>query len=162
MEVQYFTLVHIAIGIAGIASGFGLLAGLVAGNLFPRWAAAFLTTTIATSVTGFFFPFHGVTPGIAIGVISLFALAAACYALYVRRLNGAWRGVFVVTAVLSLYFNAFVLVAQLFQKNPALVEIAPEPSAPASAITQAVVLGVFAWLGTVAFQRFRAGPAQNN
>jgi hypothetical protein len=68
-------------------------------------------------VTGFFFPFHGVTPGIAVGVISLLALTVACYALYVRRLTGVWRRAFVITAVLSLYLNVFVLVVQTFQKN---------------------------------------------
>ena len=162
MALQYFTLIHIAISIAGIASGFGLLAGLVAGRLFPRWAVVFLATTIATSVTGFFFPYHGVTPGIVVGVVSLVALAVACYALYVRRLNGLWRKAFVITAVLSLYLNVFVLVVQTFQKNPALVEIAPEQSGPAIAITQVIVLGVFIWLGWIAVRRFRADPPQQN
>ena len=162
MALQYFTLIHVLISIAGIAAGFGLLAGLVAGKLFPRWAVVFLAATIATSVTGFFFPFHGVTPGIAVGVISLLALTVACYALYVRRLNGVWRRAFVITAVLSLYLNAFVLVVQTFQKNPALVEIAPELTAPPLAITQAAVLGVFVWLGTIAVRRFRADSPQQN
>ena len=162
MALQYFTLIHLAISIAGIAAGFGLLAGLVAGRLFPRWAVVFLAATIATSVTGFFFPFHGVTPGIAIGVVSLLALAVACYALYVRRLNGLWRGAFVITAVLSLYLNVFVLVVQTFQKNPALVEIAPEQSGSPFAITQVIVLGVFVWLGWIAVRRFRADPPQQN
>jgi hypothetical protein len=162
MVLQYFTLIHIAISIAGIVSGFGLLAGLVAGRLYPRWADVFLATTITTSVTGFFFPFHGVTPGIVVGVVSLVALAVACYALYVRRLNGVWRRAFVITAVLSLYLNVFVLVVQTFQKNPALVEIAPEQSGPAFAITQAIVLGVFGWLGFIAVRRFRADSAQQN
>jgi hypothetical protein len=160
MALQYFTLAHIAISIVGIASGFGLLAGMVAGKLFPRWAVVFLVATIAASVTGFFFPFHGVTPGIAVGVISLLALAVACYALYVQRLNGVWRRAFVITAVLSLYLNVFVLVVQTFQKNPALVEIAPELTAPPFAITQAAVLGVFVWLGMVAVRRFRVDPPQ--
>ena len=162
MALQYFTLIHIVISIAGIGSGFGLLAGLVDGRLFPRWAVVFLATTIATSVTGFFFPFHGVTPGIAVGVVSLVALAVACYALYVRRLNGLWRGAFVITAVLSLYLNVFVLVVQTFQKNPALVEIAPEQTGPPFVITQATVLAVFVWLGLIAFRRFCTDPAQQN
>src|SRR5262249_27309231 len=105
-------------------------------------------------------PFHGVTPGIAVGVVSLVALAVACYALYVRRLNGVWRGAFVTTAVLSLYLNVFVLVVQTFQKNPALVEIAPEQTGRPFAM--ATVLVVFVWLGFIAFRRFRADPPQQN
>jgi len=160
MALQYLTLAHIVISIAGIASGFGLLSGLISDTLFPRWTNVFLATSIATSVTGFFFPFHGITPGIAIGVISLIALAVACYAYYVRRLNGVWRRVFVITAVMALYLNVFVLVAQLFQKNPALAEIAPDPSSPLQVVTQAVVLGVFVWLGIIAVRRFGAVPAR--
>src|SRR5262249_13826919 len=115
-----------------------------------------------TSATGFIFPYQGVTPGIVVGVVSLFVLAVACYALYVRRLDGLWRRVFVVTAVLSLYFNVFVLVVQTFQKNPALVEVAPAQSGPPFAMTQAAVLGVFVWLGIMAFRRFRAdSPGQH-
>ncbi len=108
MALQYFTLIHIAISIAGIASGFGLFGGLIAGRLFPGWAVVFLAATIATSVTGFFFPFHGVTPGIVVGVVSLLTLGVACYALYVRRLNGVWRRAFVITAVMSLYLNVWI------------------------------------------------------
>jgi hypothetical protein len=92
----------------------------------------------------------------------LLALGVACYALYVRRLNGMWRRAFVITAVLSLYLNVFVLVVQTFQKNPALVEIAPEQTGPAFAVTQATVLGVFVWLGLIAVRRFRADPRQQN
>jgi hypothetical protein len=158
MALQYFTLVHILISLAGIASGFGVVSGLLAGKLLSRWTAFFLATTTATSVTGFFFPFHGFTPAIAVGIISVLALAAAAYALYARRLEGAWRGVFVASAVLSLYFNFFVLVVQLFQRVPALVELAPTQTEPPFATTQAIVLIAFIVLGIVAVRRFRGQP----
>jgi hypothetical protein len=160
MALQYFTLIHIMISLIGITSGFGLLAGLVTGKLFPRWALVFLTTTIATSVTGFFFPFHGITPGIVIGVISLLTLALACFALYARRLEGVWRRMFAVTAILSLYLNVFVLVVQTFQKNPALVEIAPALNAPPFVISQVLVLAIFIWLGTLSLRHFHADLQQ--
>ena len=162
MALQYFTLVHIMISLAGIAAGFGVVSGLLAGKLFARWTAFFLATTTATSVTGFFFPFHGFTPAIAVGIISVLALATATYALYARRLEGVWRGVFVVSTVLSLYFNFFVLVVQLFQKTPALAELAPTQSEPPFAITQAIVLIAFIVLGIVAARRFHGQPGRTN
>src|SRR5262245_3952315 len=155
MTLQYFTLVHILISLAGIASGFGVISGLLAGKLFPRWTGFFLATTVATSVTGFFFPLHGITPAIAVGGLSLLALAAACYSLYARRLEGVWLRVFVITAVLSQYFNFFVLVVQLFQKMPALIEIAPNQTEPPFVVTQAIVLIGFVWLGVAAIRRTR-------
>jgi len=154
MGLQYFTLVHILISLVGIASGFGMLAGLLAAKLFPRWTAVFLTTTVATSATGFFFPFRGFTPALAFGVLSLVVLAVAIYALYLRRLTGSWRPAFV---SIALYLNCFVLVAQLFQKIPPLTALAPTQSEPAFAITQGIVLITFLWLGILATKRFRGG-----
>ncbi len=85
----------------GIASGFGAVAGMLAGRVFQIWTAVFLATTVATSVTGFFFPFRGFLPAHALGIISLVALAIAIYALYARRLVGAWRVSYVVSAVVD-------------------------------------------------------------
>ena len=94
---------------------------------------------------------------VVVGVLSLFALAI--YLLYFRHLKGMWRTFFVICAVISLYFNVFILVEQHFQKVPALFEIAPTPTYPAFAITQTVVLVVFILLGAVATKRFQDGPS---
>src|SRR5215475_3554577 len=83
------------------------------------------TFTTLTSVTGFMFPFNGVTPGIVVGVISCVLLAIACLALYGMNVSGIWRGIYAVTALLSLYLNVFVLVTQSFMKIGPLHEIAP-------------------------------------
>lgn len=160
MTLQYFTLVHILISLVGIAAGFGVLAGLLAGNLLRGWTTVFLVSTIATSVTGFCFPFHGFTPGIAVGILSLITLAVASYALYGGRLAGAWRATFVVTAMVSLYFNFFVLVVQLFQKVPALAELAPKQNEPPFAITQGLVLLTFIALTIMARRKFRGDVRQ--
>jgi MFS family permease len=106
-------------------------------------------------VTGLFFPFSGVTPGIILAIISLILLAVAIVARYGRHLSGAWRWIYVVTAMISLYLNVFVLVAQLFQKVPALKALAPTQSEPPFAITQLVVLAIFVLLTLLAAIRFR-------
>src|SRR5437868_11601053 len=85
-----YTLVHVVISLAGIFSGFVVLFGLLAGKQRDGWTKFFLATTVATSVTGFFFPFHGLTPAIVVGIISLAALAVALFARYARHLAGAW------------------------------------------------------------------------
>jgi hypothetical protein len=155
MTLQYFTLVHILISLVGICAGFGVLAGLIAGNLFPRWTVIFLATTVATSVTGFFFPFNGFTPALGVGIVSLVALGAAIYGLYFQRLSGVWRKVFVIGSVLAQYLNFFVLIVQLFQKMPVLFELAPTQKEPPFAITQGTVLVVFVWLYIAAVKKFR-------
>lgn len=153
------TNVHVAISLAAIASGFVVLFGMLAGKRLDGWTAFFLATTVATSVTGFFFPIHGVTPGIVIGIISLVVLAVAIYARYARHLAGAWRRVYVITATIALYLNVFVLIVQSFQKVPALKAMAPTQSEPPFVIAQVVALVAFLVLGSLAAIRFRDARA---
>lgn len=160
MGLAIFTLIHILISLAAIVSGLVVLGGWLAGKHYPGWTAFFLVTTVTTSVTGFFFPFRGFTPAYGVGVISLFILAAAVFALYVRRLSGVWSKLYVINAVTALYLNFFVLVAQLFQKTPALKELAPTQTEPPFAISQGLVLLLFVVLGIAAVRQFRVAPVQ--
>ncbi len=150
-----FTKLHVVISLIGIVSGLVVVFGLLVGRRLNAWTALFLITTVLTSLTGFFFPFHGVTPAIVVGIISLVLLAVAIVARYARRLAGAWRWIYVVTAMISLYLNVFVLIVQLFQKVPALKALAPTQTEPPFAVTQLVVLTLFALLTIIAAIKFR-------
>jgi len=154
-----FTLVHVAISLVAIGAGFVVLFGLITTKRFDRWTAFFLATTVATSVTGFMFPIHGVTPGIVIGILSLFVLAVAIYARYPRKLAGIWRPVYVVTATVALYFNFLVLIVQSFQKVLFLKALAPTQSEPPFLIAQIVAMLAFIILGALAMIRSREKPA---
>ena len=160
MGLSTFTLIHILISLAGIVSGLVVLGGWLAWKQFQGWTAFFLVTTVTTSVTGFFFPFRGFTPAYGVGVISLVVLAAAIYALYLHRLSGVWRKVYVINALIALYLNFFVLVAQLFQKTPALKELAPTQTEPPFAISQGIVLLLFVVLGIAAVRQFQVEPVK--
>src|SRR5260370_8508601 len=98
----------------GVVSGLVVMFGLLVSRRLNGWTALFLISTVATSVTGFFFPFHGVTPAIVVGIISLVLLAVAIVARYARQLAGHSRWFYVVCAMISLSLNLFVLVFQLF------------------------------------------------
>ena len=150
-----FTKLHVVISLIGIVSGLVVMSGLLVGQKLNRWSALFLISTTLTSVTGFFFPFHGVTPAIVVGLISLVLLAIAIVARYARHLAGAWRWIYVLSVMIVLYLNIFVLVVQLFQKVPALKAMAPTQSEPPFAVTQLVVLGLFVLLTIVAAVKFR-------
>jgi len=143
------------ISLIGILSGLVVMFGMLARKRFDRWTVLFLATTVATSATGFFFPFHGFTPAIGVGIISLVVLAVAILARYVRHLAGAWRWIYVVSASAALYFNVFVLVVQLFQKVPDLKALAPTQSEPPFAATQFIVLILFVVLAIAASIRSR-------
>jgi len=158
MLLDIFTLFHVGLSLIGIAAGLFVLAGLLQSQRRDGWTAIFLTTTAATSITGFMFPFHGVTPGIVFGIISLALLAVAIPARYRFHLAGAWRPAYVITSLLALYFNVFVLIVQLFRRVPALKELAPTQSEPPFALAQLAVLLVFLVLGTLATIRFRTEP----
>src|SRR5439155_17746716 len=91
MILHIYTIIHVLISLVGIFTGLIVLFGMLAGNRLDSWTKWFLITTVLTSVTGFFFSFHGFTPAIAVGVISLLVLAIAIYARYPRHLAGALR-----------------------------------------------------------------------
>ncbi len=155
MNLHTLTIVHVAISLIGILSGLVVMFGLLVAQKLNAWIALFLISTVLTSVTGFFFPFHGVTPAIVVGIISLVLLAVAILARYARHLAGHWRRIYVVTAMTALYLNVFVLVVQLFQKVPVLKALAPTQSEPPFAVTQLVVLVLFILFTIIAAIRFR-------
>ena len=157
LSLSTFTMLHVIISLVGIVSGLLVLFGLLGSNRMPGLTALFLLTTILTSATGFGFPFTGLLPSHIIGILSLVLLAIACVALYGMKLSGAWRWIYVVTAMIALYFNIFVLVVQSFLKIPALTVLAPgnPPSGPVFAVVQGLVLLFFVIVITGAVRRFR-------
>ncbi len=150
-----FTFVHVALSLLGIFSGFVVVFGLLTAKRLDGWTALFLVSTVLTSVTGFFFPFHRFLPSHALGIISLLVLPIAIFARYGRHLTGAWRRIYVVTAMIALYLNVFVLIVQLFQKVPTLKAMASTQSEPPFKVTQLVALALFVLLTVVAAIRFR-------
>jgi hypothetical protein len=157
MSIGAFTLLHVIITLVAIGSGLIVVGGMFASRRLPVTTALFLFTTALTSLTGFLFPIHGLTPALRVGILACVILAVALFALYKEHLAGAWRWIFVITAVASLYLNVFVLVVQSFVKVSALNALAPTQSEPPFTITQAVVLAIFILIALIAVMKFRPG-----
>jgi hypothetical protein len=154
LRMNAFLGFHVALSLVGILAGFVVVGGMIGSKTCPGWTKVFLWTTLLTSVTGFFFPFHGFTPAIGVGIVSVVILALAFYALYAKKLFGGWRAVYVVTAVVAQYFNFFVLIAQSFQKIPFLHVLAPTGKEPPFAAAQGAALVLFIVLGFLAVRKF--------
>jgi hypothetical protein len=159
MSIGAFTLLHVVITLVAIGSGLIVVGGMFASHGLPLTTAMFLLTTALTSVTGFLFPIHGLTPALRVGILACVILAVALFALYKEHLVGAWRWIFVVTAVASLYLNVFVLVVQSFVKVSALNALAPTQSEPPFVITQVVVLAIFILIALIAVIKFPPGTS---
>jgi hypothetical protein len=155
MSVGAFTTLHVIISLVAIAAGLVVLVAMIGNRRLDGLTAFFLATTVLTSVTGFFFHSKAIGPPHIVGVISLVVLAAALFALYVRKLAGIWRPVYVITAVISLYLNCFVGVVQAFQKAPFLNALAPTGSEPPFAVAQGLTLLIFVVLGYLAVRKYR-------
>jgi hypothetical protein len=155
MSLSTFTLLHVVISLIGIATGCVVTYGLLRRTNFPSWTALFLTSTILTSVTGFLFPIEKVTPGLVLGVLSLIALSVSVVALYVRHLSGAWRKAYVTSALVSLYFNVFVLIVQSFEKVPSLHALAPTQKEAPFVVAQLTVLVLAVVVTVMAVRRFQ-------
>jgi hypothetical protein len=155
-----FVVLHTGLSLVGIVAGLVALFGLFKSNALNGWTLVFLATTIATTLTGFLFPFRGFTPAIGTGIVSALVLAPTVLARYTFSLAGPWRWIYVVGAVFSLYLNCFVLVVQAFLKVPALHELAPQGTEPAFVLTQGLVLVLFVIAGFVAVRRFHPAAAR--
>jgi hypothetical protein len=158
MLLSAFTFFHVVLSLVGIGAGFVVVYGLLASKRLDGWTSLFLITTVATSVTGFLFPFHGFLPSHGVGIVSLIVLTIAIVARYRFGLAGGWRRTYAITAVVALYLNVFVLIVQLFMKVPALKAIAPAQSEPPFQITQLIGLLLFTVLAIGAAIKFRAEP----
>ena len=153
------TLFHVVLSLVAIVVGLVVAKGLLSSERMPRWTHVFLWTTVATTLTGFVFPFRGFTPAIGTGIISMIVLALAIVALRVKHLNGPWRRAYVISAVVAQYFNVFVLIVQSFQRVPFLNALAPTQTEAPFAIAQLAALAGFVILGYAAARGFvRAVP----
>jgi hypothetical protein len=160
MSLATFVLVHVIISLIAIVAGIIVMFGMLGSKRKPGLTAIFLLLTILTSATGFLIPpllTEKLLPSHMIGLLSLLLLAIACIALYAMKLSGSWRWIYVLTALLSRFFNVFVLVIQSFLKIPALTALAPgnPPSGPVFAVVQGLVLVFFVIMIIGAWRRFR-------
>jgi hypothetical protein len=154
IPTHLFLQIHVALSLIALVAGLIVLYGLLKGRAFGGWTALFLATTILTSVTGFPLPPFGFDPPRAVGILSLVLLVVAVAAYSLFHLVGAWRWIYVVTAMAALYLDAFVGVIQAFAKIPALHELAPTQSEAPFVVAQVAVLAFFVILGFLAARKF--------
>ncbi len=160
LSLGAFTTLHVIISLIGLAAGVAAVAVMLGDRKPGVETGVFLCFTILTSATGFLFHSARIGPPHVLGVLSLAVLAVACAALSGFRLRGVWRLVYVVAALVALYFNAFVGVVQAFGKIGALKALAPNGSEPPFLAAQVVVLAAFVGLGFLAVRRFKPMLAQ--
>jgi hypothetical protein len=163
MSLATFTMAHVVISLIAIVAGLVAMFGMLGSKRMPGLTAIFLLFTILTSATGFLIPpllSEKLLPSHMIGILSLVLLAIACLALYGMKVTGAWRWIYALTALVSLYLNVFVLVIQSFLKVPALHALAPSvpPAEPPFAVAQGVVLVFFVVVIIGAIRRYRPAP----
>jgi hypothetical protein len=161
-SLHAFTALHVLISIVELLAGTIVVLQLVAGKR-STLTGLFLATAALTTLTGFLFPFHGITPGIVLGFVSLPFLLLAALSFYGGRLHGVWRVTYVLSVLLVLYLDAFVAVVQSFEKIGPLHMLAPTGKEAPFAIVQGLVLLIFIVIGFLALKRFRpasvASPA---
>jgi hypothetical protein len=154
LSTAEFTLLHVIISVIAIVSGFIVLGAMYANKYLSGWTALFLLTTALTSITGFFFPNTKITPGQVFGALTLIVMVPTLIGLYGFHLRGVWRWIYTGGAVIILFLNVFVAVAQTFAKVPVLQALAPTQSEPPFLISELVVLVIFGLLGIVALIKF--------
>ena len=108
MSLIAITVVHVAVSLVALGAGFVLLQGLRKGE--RRAERLFLSTTIATSLTGYLFPTTQLLPSHVVGAISLALLGLA---VSTRESN---RRSFIIASMSAYYLNLLVLFVQIFKR----------------------------------------------
>jgi len=158
--VDSFTLFHTALSLLAIAAGAAAVAAILRNRVSRLWTQAFLILAIATSVTGFFFPFKGVTPAQVVGVIALLILAFVLLAAYQFDQARSWRWIYAMGLVASLYLLVFVGIVQAFEKIAVLKGLAPTGTELPVALAQCAALLLFVALGIAAARRYQPGAVR--
>jgi hypothetical protein len=158
IDLASLTFVHTALSYVALLTGAIVVAGLFGLRINQIWTAIFLLTAIATSATGFLFPFNQVLPSHIVGGVALLVLAAAMVGMYVFHLAGYWRRIYAAGIVASLYLLVFVGIAQAFMKIAVLKQLAPTTTELPFAVAQGVTLLIFIAIGVMATRGFRAPP----
>jgi hypothetical protein len=146
--------IHVTLSLIEIPVGLIMVYGLLNGKAYGIWTALFLLLAILTSLTGYPLEPFGFDPPRKIGTLTLVLLAIAVIALYAFSLRGAWRWIYVVTAVAAFYFDVFIAVFQAFLKIPSVHDLAPTQSEPPFFIAQGIVLVIFVVIGFLAVRKF--------
>lgn len=159
LSIELILAIHVAISLIGIVSGIVALSGLAARHWSQRWQFVFLVATALTSLTGFLFPFAGVTPAFAFGLVSLVLLVVAALALSSKAQHRSSSTIYVLAATAALYLNVVVLIVQVFQKISVLQALAPTGTEWPFLVAQLVSLAGIILLGFFAVRGVRTGQA---
>src|SRR5262245_37691544 len=154
-----FTWFHTALSLVQLVSGIIVVIALVGGRSGGALLWIYLVSAIATSVTGFGFPVDKFLPSHAFGIISLVLLLLVILARNAFHFAGAWRWIYAVGLVITVYLDAFVAVVQAFLKIPSLHALAPAGSEPPFAIAQGALFVIFVVLAIMAARGFRPEAA---
>ncbi|WP_019467563.1 hypothetical protein [Dyella japonica] len=158
------TVIHTLLSIAALLDGMETVHKLAFGGISWSRHSTFIATALATSITGFLFPFHGVTPAIAVGVVATIVLVVALIGRPKAAQSRGWAIGYSACLIASEYFLFFVAVAQAFTKIPALHALAPTLKEPAFGIVQIIVLLTFVTLAILTIRRLstRRGIASSH
>lgn len=153
--ILVLTLFHVLISLVAVVAGLGLIRRLIGNGKDGILAQWFLVTMAVTLVTGFLFPFNGITPAINVGILCTVILLVTLYARYRARLKGFWRPTYVAGVTLLMFFNTLVLIIQSFQKIGPLHALAPLGNEPAILVCQLILLLASLVAGIMGVLRFR-------
>ena len=149
------TLVHVALGLLGIGLGAVVVVGMGTGKQLDVCTPLFLLSSVWTIATGFLFYPAFYSAAHVVGIIAMLALSAAIPALYIYRLEGAWRWTYVAGVVLVLYLDILVGAVHVSQKASSLRRLSPIQPDPQVLVAHLAVMTLFLVVGVVVAARFR-------
>ena len=157
-DLSTLTFIHTAISFIALGTGVVAVLALFEPKISGIWTVAFLVSAVATSVTGFLFPFTQVLPSHIVGGVALVVLAVLLLARFGYGRAGAWRSIDAIGLVASLYLLVLVTIVQAFLKIGALNAFAPSGTEWPFLVAQLVALAACVWIGYRAVAGARRAP----
>lgn len=154
-----FALFHTALSLVQLLSGILVISALLSSRSSESWTAVYLLSALATVITGFLFPFAGLLPSHIFGIITSVTLLFVILGRYAGHLRGAWRWIYAVGIVFTVYLDAFVAIVQAFLKLPVLHAFAPTGTEAPFVNAQGCLLLIFVALAVEVARRFHPGVA---
>lgn len=152
--VVLVTTVHVALCLVALLLGARAVYRYALVGRKPSKESAFLYTALTATLTGFGLPFHGVTPAILIGLISIAVLIATLLArTQISSGKQTLVAIFVTGLMTSEYLLVFVTIAQAFTKVKALHALAPTLNEAPFLLIQGLALALFVQLTALSIRR---------
>ena len=152
-----FNLVYVLCDLLAVGFGARVLFWLLSGEVLHSSVVYFLRSVLAASIIGLFLTSHHFPTTQVVSMLSVYISGLAILAWKKFHLVGTWYSIFALSITVILYLSVIVAIAQPLDASSPSAVLVPLLSNSTLALTQYIVMALFAGLAILAVK----GRAKN-